>query len=300
VRNWRVLTAVLAVVLAVLAVVLVLKYTDDQKTKAARPFKQVSILVANRPVPAGTSFTSALESGEIKSESFVNKNLPSNYVPAPKGTTNVQLEADFKALIAAHDISEGEAIVQPGDFVGAGQTQTGGVQGQLTTDNAARKKANQQKNLEALTLSIDSEHAVGGFVTPGDTVNAIVYLPSYDDPTKKQSVKDVTAFMLPHIKVLAVGSNTITPQSTQSTTSGSTPSTVANVNQGLITFEVTPRQAEQLIQASQLGTIWLSLNPPTWQAGDITTPTELVMQANLFDQSLTEVQTVTNAIKAGG
>jgi pilus assembly protein CpaB len=293
------LTAVLAVVLAVLAVALVLKYTDDQKKDAARPYQQIYVLVANKPVPAGTSFASALDGGQIKREQVVNKNLPLNYVPAANSTTDAQLESDFKALVAAHDIPEGEAIVQPGDFVGAGTAQTGGVQGQLTTDNAARAKAGHQKNLEAITLSIDNTHAVGGFVAPGDTVNAIVYLPKYDNPVTKAHVADVSSFLLPDVKVLAVGNTTITPQSS-ATTSGSTPTTSGNALAGLITFEVTPTEALQLIQASEVGTVWLSLNPPTWKVGDYTNPTEVVMETNLFTQPLNQVQTVENAIKSGG
>ena len=68
-------------------------------------------------------------------------------------------------------------------------------------------------------------------------------------------------------------------------------------SRGNITFEVTPRQAEQLIQATQLGTVWLSLNPPTWKTGDFTNPEEVVEAVNLFNQPLPRVQQVLNQIK---
>ena len=52
----------------------------------------------------------------------------------------------------------------------------------------------------------------------------------------------------------------------------------------------TPRQAEQIIQGTTLGTVWLSLNPPGFNPGTFKTPTEIVDQINLFDQTLSEAK----------
>ena len=60
-RNWRVLTAVAAVVLAALAGILVWKYTQKAKDDAKKPYKLVTVLVAEKGIPANTSFASALE-----------------------------------------------------------------------------------------------------------------------------------------------------------------------------------------------------------------------------------------------
>jgi hypothetical protein len=103
--------------------------------------------------------------------------------------------------------------------------------------------------------------------------------------------------MLPGLKVLGVGAKTSTIAPTGATTASSTPSTAVQQSRGNVTFEVTPRQAEQLIQANELGAVWLSLNPPTWKAGDFTNPEEIVEAVNLFNQPLPRVQQVLSQIK---
>jgi Flp pilus assembly protein CpaB len=292
VRNWRVLTAIAAVVLAALAGVLVWKYVDDQKKEAQKPYQQVVVLVANKRIPAGTAFGSALDEKQITREKRVRNDLPPSYVPGT--STDRSLEQQYAQLVAAHDITEGLPIVSQ-DFVQAGQVQAGGVEGQLTTDNAKLKAQGKQGNLQALTLTLDDTHAVGGFLTPGDKVNAIVHMEIKDLTTSKAGVK-TTAYLLPGLTVLAVGTktSTIAPASTSGST---TPATAVTQSRGNVTFEVTPRQAEQLIQATQLGTVWLSLNPPTWKAGDFTNPEEIVEAVNLFNQPLPRVQQVLNQIK---
>ena len=66
--------------------------------------------------------------------------------------------------------------------------------------------------------------------------------------------------------------------------------------------QVTPRQAEQLVQGREDGSLWLSLNPPTWQPGDFTNPDEIVEAVNLFDQPLNHLnklfQEIRNAPKS--
>ncbi len=291
-RNWRVLTAVAAVVLAALAGVLVFKYVDDQKKEAQRPYQQVDVLVASKRIPAGTAFGSAIDEKQITREQRVRKDLPPSYVPGE--SSDRSLKQQYSQLVAAHDITEGLPIVSQ-DFVQAGQVQTGGVEGQLTTDNAKLKAQGKQADLQALTLTFDDTHAVGGFLTPGDKVNALVHLEIKDPTTNKAGVK-TTAYLLPGLTVLAVGAktSTVAPASTSDAT---TPATAVAQSRGLVTFEVTPRQAEQLIQATQLGTMWLSLNPPTWKTGDFTNPEEIVEAVNLFNQPLPRVQQVLNQIK---
>src|SRR5262249_39301965 len=85
-----------------------------------------------------------------------------------------------------------------------------------------------------------------------------------------------TSYLLPNMKVLAVGSTTASPQtSTAAASSGTTPTTNASTarSRSLITFEVSPRQAEQLIQAKQCARATRErlnrpLTPPCSRPGD--------------------------------
>ena len=202
-------------------------------------------------------------------------------------------EAGYRALIpdlyrgkvASTDIFTGTPVVS-GQFVTASQL--------VNTVAGAIPKGKQ-----AITVSLDQTHAVGGFVTPGDKVSLILNF------TAKALVKPstgsadaqarTTAFLLPGIKVIAVGSTTVLPGSAGAPagtgTNGGTTSTTTPQQQpaSLITLEVTPRQAEQIVQATSLGTVWLSLNPPEFNTSQFRTPQEIVEAVNLFDQPLTLV-----------
>ena len=286
VRNWRVLTAVAAVVLAALAGVLVWKYTDDAKQDAKKPFKFVTVLVATKKVSANTSFASALKSKQIVRVDRVRDSVPDSYI---NGTlTDQVLSKDFGDMVASHDLAEGQTVVAL-DFTRAGTVAASGISGQLATDQEKVGK----NNAQAITINLDDTHAVGGFLNPGDHINVIVtvdhkgILPDdskvVDDQI--QGVVKTTAFLLPGIKVLAVGNTTAATQVAEA--NGSTPSTVAVAQQhGLITLEVTPRQALQIAHATEIGKIYLALMPSTFKPGDFKDVEEIAEAANFWDQGL--------------
>jgi pilus assembly protein CpaB len=285
VRNWRVLTAIAAVVLAALAGVLVWKYTDDAKQDAKKPFKFVTVLVASKNVSANTSFATALKSKLIERTDRVRDSVPESYI---NGTlTDQALSKTFGERIASHDLVAGQTIVAS-DFSAQGALAASGLSGQLATDEDKVGK----NNAQAITLNLDDVHAVGGFLTPGDHVNVIVsvdhkgILPDgnkvVDDQI--QGVVKTTAFLLPGMKVLAVGNTTAATQAAEA--DGSTPTTVASIQHGMITLEATPRQALQLAHATEIGRIYLSLMPSTFKAGDFKDVEEIAEAANFWDQGL--------------
>jgi Flp pilus assembly protein CpaB len=115
-----------------------------------------------------------------------------------------------------------------------------------------------------------------------------------------------TAYLLPGLKVLAVGSSTVLPTQSNATTAaatsdGSTPTTLPqNQPPSLITLQVTPREAEQIVQGQAEGSLYLSLNPPDFKPGNFQNPDEVVDAVNLFNQPLPMVQQVLNQIKSQG
>jgi hypothetical protein len=137
----------------------------------------------------GTAFGSAIDEQQITREKRVRNDLPPSYVPGT--ATDRSLKGQYSQLVAAHDITEGLPIVSQ-DFVQAGQVQAGGVEGQLTTDNAKLKAQGKQGNLQALTLTFDDTHAVGGFLTPGDKVNR-----AYTRPHQIRLLAEADAIVTP-------------------------------------------------------------------------------------------------------
>jgi pilus assembly protein CpaB len=304
VRNWRVLTAIVAVVLAALVGVLIYKYANDAKNDAKKPYTSVSVLVADKAIPTGTSFASALDSGQITRAQRVQRDLPATRVSGE--SSDEALKKQFATLVAAHNIVQGQAIVSQ-DFVAQGQAQ-GGLTGALQTDQA-KDKTNE---LMAVTLTLDDQHAVGGYVAPGDTVNAVFtgdFRKSGDGSASADSGSGgvhATAFLLPGLKVIAVGSDTTAPAQTttaagaKSTGTSRSSSSNSAKPRTLITFEVTPRQALQLVHAADAGSLTLTLNPSSFKKGDFKDTAEIVESINLFDKTLPLVDQALAQIKSAG
>src|SRR5262249_29302080 len=154
------------------------------------------------------------------------------------------------------------------DFVAVGSASAGGISGTLSND----EKTVGKNNAQAIAVNLDDTHAVGGFLNPGDRINVIVSLPQYSDDTDKNSTPvKMTAFLLPGVKVLAVGPNTSSTSQAVATSSGSTTAAPAqNTSRNIITLEVTGRQAEEIGHANLLGgTLYATLMPATFKPGDL-------------------------------
>jgi pilus assembly protein CpaB len=284
VRNWRIISTVAAVVFAAIAGVLVWKYLTNADQRAQKDKHLVPVLVAKSQIARGTLFDQALSEQLFETKEIPNDSLPPNYIKPAK---DADLLAVYKGKVAAATIYTGTAIVSD-QWVGATQI--------ISTVSGAIPKGSQ-----AITLSLDQNHAVGGFVTPGDSINVLLNF-AVSGADGSGTGHKATAFMLPGLKVLAVGSSTVIPQGTGANTSGTstggtTTTTPQNQPSSLITVQVTPRQAEQIVQGTTLGTVWLSLNPPGFDAGQFKNPTEIVDQINLFNQTLTEAQKRTGLVQ---
>jgi len=280
VRNWRIISTIAAVVFAAIAGVLVWRYLTDADSRAQKNKDLVPVLVAKTQIARGTGFDQALSGDQFETKQIPNDSLPPNYI---KPGSNADLTKLYGGKVAAATIYTGTPLVSDQWVVASNIVST--VSGAIP------------KGSQAVTVSLDQNHAVGGFVTPGDKVNVILNFP-VTDATGNTTGHKATAFLLPGLKVLAVGSSTVLPptasgnNNTSNTDNGATTSTTIAQTQpaSLITLQVTPRQAEQIIQGTTLGTVWLSLNPPDFKPGDFQNPTEIVDQINLFNQTLTEAQ----------
>ncbi len=284
VRNWRIMSTVAAVVFAAIAGVLVLKYLNSADSRAEHDKDLVPVLVAKSKIGRGTVFDQALADKLFKPARIPRDSLPPDDI-AP--ASDSQLLSVYKGKVAAADIFAGTPLVSD-EFVSPSQI--------VNTVSAAIPTGE-----EAITISLDQTHAVGGFVTPGDRVNVILSFPVSDD-TGAGTSHTATAFLLPGVTVMAVGSTTTlaqTPSLSDAPAGGATTTTTTAAQpSSLITLEVTRREAEQIVQATTLGTVWLSLNPSDFSPSQFSNPTEIVDEANLFNQTLTEVQKRASALSA--
>jgi len=236
--------------------------------------------VAAEPIQRGVSGDVALNEELIVAENRVERDVPDSAL--------VPDDADrIRELVSSGSISPGEIIVEQ-NFTAAGE-----VEGTALDIEEGK---------EAITINVDNERGVAGFVAPNDTVNVLltVDLKNATAPTPegREVIAKTTAFLLPGVRVLGVGTTTTfgVQSRTDTDEDGDVDSDDVDRTQaqetGLLTLEVTPRQALQIAHAKAMGTIYLSLNPKDFEVEGFTTPEEVVEVVNLFDQPLTKAQEV--------
>lgn len=292
-RNWRVITAIAAVMLAALAGVLVWQYVDKADERAEDDKEPVEVLVAANdiargtpvPAPAGddtTDTTSGVTVDDLFDTRMFDQDDVENDWLTPDTVGQIQ------SLVAAADIPAGLPIVAD-QFIARGEVE--GFDG-LVDDGK-----------QAITISVDETHGVAGFVLPGDSINVLLTVEIGDLAQQGGGTATATAFLLPGLKVLAVGQTTELGTQTQPTYSTDTngdgeinsddeadDTPAETVRRGLLTLEVTPRQAEQIAHANMEGIMYLSLNPDGFDVTTFQSPEEIVEAINLFDQDLPRVR----------
>jgi pilus assembly protein CpaB len=279
-----VLVAIAAVVLAGAAAYLSYEYAHKADSRAQKNVQRVDVLVAKSDISKGTTAAQALNSGLISTTQVPRDILPPTAVVNASALTNEVAVA----TIAKGQFIVGESFVAP--------AQVGGFASTVP------------KGDEAMTISVDQTHGVAGFIQPGDMVNVLYSGPVNEQKSGVGGAPDpgrITAFLVPSVRVLAVGQTTATSAPSASstkiglTTSGqaagaatSTSNTATVANSGLITLDVTPRQAEQIAQGLSLGSFYLTLDAPGVDPSSFTPPAEIVESWNLFTQHLSVLDEV--------
>lgn len=274
-RNWRVVTAITAVILAALAAVLAYQYLAEADERARGDVELVPVLRAAGDIPRGTA-AGAAEAADM----FEIAEIPRKSRPDTALTSTESLDG----LIAASKIPRGQFITAE-SFV---------TQGALEGFSSTLAEGKQ-----AIAVSVDETRGVAGFVTPNDLVNIIVTTQVEDivaPEGKELPTMDMTAYLIPGVKVLAVGSTTATtpPRSEDDEEANQAPART-----GLVTLEVTPRQALQIAHAqSGQGQIYLTLNAPGFDPEDFTVPAEIVEATGYFDQDVAVLNAVREQARA--
>lgn len=241
----RVLTIGLAVLLAVVGTVAVLAYVKQADTRAVAGMRAVTVLVADKKVPAGTTGSAAYDSGLVRIERLPAQSVPSDALG--------QIDSSVADLVATADIQPGQLVLR--SMFGQRRTATAGGLPIPAGDIA-------------VTVQFCVAEAVAGYVKPGaevavfDTVtantgtdfadNAACAGPHAEHMTDRAS----TQLVLPKVPVLAVGA--APAGSGQSTTTASSGGS-AQSSTMLITLAADQQDAERLILLSQTGLPYLAL-----------------------------------------
>jgi pilus assembly protein CpaB len=241
---------VLALILAAVGAGGVLAYAKGANARAIAGLKAVSVLVAQKQIPSGTTAAAALHGGLLASQT-----LPASSVPADALSA---IPAALSSLVLSADLAPGQLLLRP-MLVTAAQTTSG-----LAIP----------PGMMALTLSFCLPEVVAGAVQAGSQVAVF-------DTVASSSAGTITAgpgctgahtqiggtiktrVVLTRVLVLSAGAapaggTTSTSTTSSSALSGGSSSSSSQAGT-LVTLAVTQAQAEQLIQMTETGMPYLAL-----------------------------------------
>jgi pilus assembly protein CpaB len=200
------------------------------------------VLIAQKQVPAGTTWSDAVRGGY-----FSQENVPASAAPSSAlSSTDASVPSDE---VATADIASGQIVLRP--MFGT-KTPTTGV---LAIP----------KGMQALSVTLPANADVAGFVQSGSQV-AIYTTFKIAKPTTSNGNSGVqtgdtgggadiyaTKLLLPRVDVIA------TSQDAPSDLNGGKSAGNTSSNNVLLTLSVTQQQAERVILAQQMGTLYMSL-----------------------------------------
>jgi pilus assembly protein CpaB len=244
VSSRRTLILLGAIAVGVIAALLLFNYVRGIEDRANDNAKRVDVFAAKADIVRGTPGETAVADGSISSSK-----IPQEFKP----TTAITTTDEIQKKVALFDIPQNTVIVKD-MFVDPASTQI---------SFRARLKNPEQV---AISVSVDSVHAVGGFLVPGDSVNIMVFqennTPSSDTGSGNLPVtgmlKSTARYLYQGVHILAVGNQPELSAGEQVSTSSDS-STTDTGNSGIITFNVPPLAAQWIASAQQAGGMYLSL-----------------------------------------
>jgi pilus assembly protein CpaB len=252
----RVLTVTLALLLAVLGTVGVLAYVHGANARAVAGMKAVATLVAQQPIPAGTSASTALHEGLLASQQLPASSVPSDAVSS--------ITPDISSLVMSANVPAGQLLLRPMLVTAAQATGAGTLA--------------IPKGMVAVTIPLCLPQAVAGYVQPGSEVAVFdTYSPTKLNVQENCSASSqshqasaqgavLTRVVLPRVLVLSVGSAPAsgTNGNSESNNSAEASSTTAGTSGPvLVTMAVNQANAERLILLTETGVSYLALLTPS-------------------------------------
>jgi len=249
--NRRALAIALALLLAVIGTGAVLAYVSHVNARAMAGLKPVTVLVAQREIPAGRPAGAAWQDGSLREET-----LPAQSV-SPEAISSIT--ADLGSLVMSSDVMPGQVLLRP-MLVPVAQ-----VSGGLAIPGS----------MVAVTIPLCISQAVAGYVHAGSQV-AIFDTFSSQSLSSSESCSQSgeshqgqasgtveTRVVLPRVMVLAVGS----PGSGQGGSGSGLNAGSQSQGGVLVTLAVDQADAERVIQLTETALPYLALLTPAAQTG---------------------------------
>lgn len=254
-------TILIGLLVAALGFVLTFAYLNDYDDRVADGKATVDVLVAMEQLTSGAT------PGDLEGKVEVKK-IPSEYV----------------AEDAIKDLDEVDGLVLLGPIAKDGQL-TAAQFGQARDAGAIKPSDGKI----ALAIGVDLTPGVARYITAGATVDVFAtYNTGSGAATSQASAqRDIavkrTKLFVSNVKVLSVSVAEV-PDDNADNNEDNVTSTAASTVEVVAVLDVTPAQAEQLVNAQTLGELYLALNSVDGKGKEHKTPTgvtpETVVTAN--------------------
>ncbi len=201
------------------------------EAQAPPPVVQPAILVAARPIPTGAL---------LRAEDIAWRDVGRTDVRVGSLVRGQVQESEFMGAVARRDFGQGEPLIAS-DFVKPNE------RGFLA--------AVLKPGTRAVSITVDASQSSSGLMLPGDRIDVIL-MQSFGD-TAEPSRKEVAETVLVDVRAIAVDQSlsAAVKAAPADRRVGSPESQLPKT----VTLEVTPRQAEVLLVASQLGRLGVSV-----------------------------------------
>jgi pilus assembly protein CpaB len=228
----RIVVIVVAIVLATLGAGLVISYAVTADMRARSNIEGVTVAIADKRIPAGTSGAKIRSEKMFRLERFPKTSVPSDALN--------DVSAELDRLVVTSTVAPGQVL--------------------LSAMFGEQSKVNSGLNLPdgkmAVTVSTGVPEQVAGYVQPGARVAVFVTYTLIDKDGRETKFQR-TRVLLPDAEVLTVGAFQPTASS------GGAAATVTNAgrtnNTLLVTLAVNQDEAERLIEALNTGKLYLGL-----------------------------------------
>lgn len=278
----RTIVLVVALLLAAIAAFAVWQFLTNVQEEAEADLELVPVYRAQDFIAEGLEGDLIISQGRA-----VESQEELRFVPVNAITNEDQLRQALSGRVAAGPISQ-NSILTADQWVA------------LTVDVKPLAESI-PVGKQAMTILVDDERGVNGFIQPGDRVNLIVTIDvelRFEDttttgqdftdgaptePEEQRESKTLTRYVLQGIPVLAVGRDIRPEEDAEANVVVPDPVTgeeeTVDLQIGLLTLEVTPEQAEKLAYSYENASVWLTLVPTDF----FEVETEGVTIDNLFD-----------------
>lgn len=226
----RVLAVVAATVVALVGVVAVLLYAKGADSRAVAGQKPISVFVAQKIVPAGTTAGDAVANGLMAKAEVAAKAVPPGALNAVDDKTS--------KLLALNDIAPGELVLSS----------------RFGTTPLGQKALQVPDGQLALAVQLSDPARVGSFVTPGSHIVIYATFPKGNSNALRR-----TQVLLDDVLVIAVGNSSLTPVQGASPQNQVDQSSSGQSSTVLVTVALPPETSVKLVHGIETADLYVGL-----------------------------------------